>query len=65
MKRFKSVLCASLLTLAMCSISQAGIITTAPERSGIITTRPGIITTIESLGIITTIVDVTVDVVLG
>lgn len=64
MKRFKSILCASLLTLAMSSISLAGSVT-APARSGIITTKPGIITTIESCGIITTIVDVTLAVVIG
>lgn len=42
MKRFRSTLCASLLTVALASTAFAGTITTKP---GSITTKPGSITT--------------------
>ncbi|HEV2828269.1 MAG TPA: hypothetical protein VGW76_11770 [Pyrinomonadaceae bacterium] len=62
MKRFKSILCASLLTLALSPAALAGNITT---RSGNITTVAGNITTIA--GNITTldIVDVMLTLVIG
>jgi hypothetical protein len=53
MKRFKSILCASLLTLALSPAALAGNITT---RDGNITTRDGNITTISITDICVTLV---------
>ncbi len=53
MKRFKSILCASLLTLALSPAALAGNITT---RDGNITTRDGNITTISITNICVTLV---------
>jgi hypothetical protein len=53
MKRFKSILCASLLTLALSPAALAGNITT---RDGNITTRDGNITTISVTDICVTLV---------
>ena len=60
MKRFKSILCASLLTLALSPAALAGNITTRDgnitTRDGNITTRDGNITTITIAEICVTLV---------
>ena len=60
MKRFKSILCASLLTLALSPAALAGNITTRDgnitTRDGNITTRDGNITTISITDICVTLV---------